>query len=153
VSIWWSRSACFAFGQLLQDVGESLVVECVDDLVATLGGQLADGVGHGDGPLPLELLQQVRNALARQRQRRRGEARNVLPSDDVDGGAAAQPPVRTDGHPGHHPVAGADLFDGQVDDDYVDARQLFEFGIVDPHPGVEHLAEDQDLAGPLREPA
>ena len=29
--------------------------------------------------------------------------------------------------------------------------QLGSSGIVDPHPGVEHLAEHQDLAGPLRE--
>ena len=29
----------------------------------------------------------------------------------------------------------------------------FEFGIVDPHPGVEHLAEHQYLAGTLGESA
>jgi len=72
---------------------------------------------------------------------------------DVHGGAPAQPAVAADRDPGHQPVAGADLFDGEVDDDHVDALQVFEFGIVDPYPGVEHLTEDQDFAGPLREAA
>ena len=53
-------------GQLLHDVGESLVVKGVDHLVAPLGGQFPDRVGDLDGPLPFELVQQLRHALSGQ---------------------------------------------------------------------------------------
>ena len=55
-------------GELLQDVGEALVVEGVDHLGAPLGRQVAQRVGHLDGALPLELVQQLRHALVRHRQ-------------------------------------------------------------------------------------
>lgn len=54
---------------------------------------------------------------------------------------------------GHHPVPGADLLDGEVDDDEVDTGQILEFGILQPHAGVEHLADDQNLTRPLGETA
>ena len=56
-------------------------------------------------------------------------------------------------HLGHHPVASAGLLDAQIDHDDVDAGQLLQVGIVDPDPGLDHLAEHQHLAGALGEPA
>jgi hypothetical protein len=50
--------------------------------------------------------------------------------------------------PGHQPVAGPGLLDRQVDH-HVLALQLGQFRIVDPHAGVEDLAQHQDLARPL----
>ena len=47
--------------------------------------------------------------------------------------------------PGQHPVAGAGLLHGDVEDGSLDA------GAADAHPAVEHLADDQGLGGPLLE--
>ena len=63
------------------------------------------------------------------------------------------PTVAAHGDPGHHPVPGADLLEGEVDHHEVDTGELFELGILHAHAGVEHLTEDQDLTGPLREAA
>ena len=149
-----AASACSSLGQLLQDVGEPLVVERVDHLVAALGGQLADRVGDLDRSLALELFEQLRHALAGHRQRRRRQALHVLPVDDVrrccDGRACGgvrtatlvtiQSRVRICSMPRSTTTTST-------------PASLRQLGVVDPDPGVEHLAEHQHLTGPLREPA
>ena len=140
-------------GQLLQDVGQPVVVERLEHLGAPLGRKPADGVGHVDRFASVELVQQLRHALAGHRQRRRRQALHVLPVHDVHRAAPSQPALAADGDPGHHPVAGSGLLDTQVGDHNVDAGQLRQFGIVDLHGGVEHLTQRQHLAGPLLEVA
>ena len=70
-----------------------------------------------------------------------------------DVAAAAEPALRPHGDLGDHPVAGAGLLDAQIDHDDVDSGQLWQIGIVDADPGLDHLAEHQHLAGALGEPA
>ena len=86
-------------------------------------------------------------------ERGRRQALHVLPVDDVHGAAATEPAVRAHRDPRHQPVAGARLFDAEIDHDHVDARQFGQLGIVDAHPGVEDLRQREHLAGPLGEPA
>ncbi len=140
-------------GQLLKDVGQPVVVQRVDDLVASLGRQLANGVRDLDRALPFELMQQLCHSLTGHRQCGRCQALHVLPVGDVNGGASPQPAVAAHRDARHHPVAGPDLLDAQIDDHDVDPGQLRQLGIVDPHPGVQDLTEHQHLAGPLREAA
>ena len=117
------------FRQLLQHVGEPLVVERPDHLEAAFVRQFADRLGDLDRPLALELLEQLRHALAGHRQSRRGQALHVLPVDDVDVSAAAEPArKRPHRDPGDHPVAGPGLLDAQVDDDDVDLGELGQSG-------------------------
>jgi hypothetical protein len=138
--------------QLLEHVGETLVVEGPDHLEAPLLRQFTDRLGHLDRPLPLELFEQLGDALPRHRQTRRGQALHPLPFDDVDVPAAAEPACqRPHGDPGDQPVAGSGLLDAQVDHHDVDARELGQIGVVDAHPRLDHLTEHQHLAGPLRE--
>ncbi len=103
------------------------------------------------GRCPSNCGEQLRDALAGQRQCRRGQADDVLPVDHVHGGAAAEPAVAAHRDPGDHPVASAHLLDRHVDDDDVDAREILQLGIGDADAGVEDLAEHQHLTGPLRE--
>lgn len=77
----------------------------------------------------------------------------MLPVDGVDVAAPPQPALGAHSHLGHHPVPAAGLFDAEVDDDDVDAGQLAQVRVVDADPGFEHLAQDEDLAGPLSEAA
>ena len=140
-------------GEFLQHVGEPFVVECGDQLGAALGGQVPQCVGHLDRALSLELLQQLGDALIGHVQPGRSQTGHVLPVDHHHRRAPPQPAQAAHRDPGHHPVAGAGLLDAQIHHHDVDPGQLLLFGVIDTHPGVEDLAERQNLARPLGEPA
>jgi hypothetical protein len=146
------RIGLIQLGQLLQNVGKPVVVERLEHLVARLGRQCADGVGHVDWFSPVELLQHLGHPLTRQRQRRRGQPLHALPVHDMHRAAPSKPSVAANGHPGHHhPVPGSGLLDSQVGDHDVEAGQLRQFRVFDLDRSVEHLTYRQDLARPLSE--
>ena len=98
-------------------------------------------------------MQQLRHALARHRQRRRGQTLHAAPAHDVRGAAPAKPPRDAHRDPRHHPVTGSGLLQTQVCDDDVGVGELWQFGVLDPHLGVDDLSQHQHFAGPFLEPA
>ena len=141
-------------GQFLDDVGETFVVECEGEFVAAFLRQEPHRVRDVGRAHALELREQCRDALAGHRQVGLCEALDVLPLDDVHGGAATESaavPAHRDLR--HHPVPGAGLLDAQIDDDDVGVPQLLEFRVVHAHVGIRHLGEGEHLAGPLLESA
>ena len=141
-------------GQLLQDVGQSLVVEGLDHLGAAFGREVAQGVGHLDGALALELVQQLGHALARHRQSRRGQALTTFCQSTTTTverrpsrrrlrtatRVTSQSRVRVCSIPRSTTTTSTPV-------------QLRLLGVVDPDPGVEHLTQHQHLTGALGEPA
>ena len=132
-------------GQLLEDVGELLVVERGGDLDPALGRQLVQDAGEVGGVELLEGGQQVGRALAGLLDL---QPAGVAPLDGEGLAAAAQALAGTpDEQPGDRPVAGALLLDADVLDHRGGA--VLEQG----HRAVEQLAEHQGLGGPLLEAA
>lgn len=101
----------------------------------------------------LELAEQLGDVLPGQIQFVLGQPADIRPLDHVHLASPAQAPMSAHRHPREHPVAGAALFDAEVDDEDVHPFQVREFGIDDAHLGVEHLRQRQHFAGPLFEAA
>ena len=132
-------------GQLLEHVGEPLVVERRDHLAAPLGRQVVDHRGRVGRAQVGERRDQVDGALAGLAA---GEAVDVAPLDDVRLRPAPEALGRLlDGDPGEHPVAAAGLLHRDVEDHALDVAAAH----LDL--AVEHLADDQGLGRALREAA
>ncbi len=132
-------------GQLLEDVGEPLVVQSRDHLAATLGRQVVD---HGRGVGRPEIRQrghQVHRALA---DLAGGQPLDVAPLGHVGLAAAAEALGRLlDRDPGQHPLAATGLLHRDVE------HHALDLGATHGDLLVEHLADDEGLGGTLREPA
>ena len=61
--------------------------------------------------------------------------------------------MRAHRHPGDDPVAGAGLLHPEIHHEHLGAGEVGLLGVVDPHLGVENLAQHEHFAGPLNEPA
>ena len=132
-------------GQLLEDVGQPLVVEGGDDLAAALRGELVDHVGGVGRAQVGQRGDQVLGALVVLALL---EPLDVVPLHDVGLRPAAEA-LRALGQrdPGEHPVAGAGLLHGDVEDDALDAAAAHL------HLAVEHLPDHEGLGRPLLEAA
>ena len=109
-------------GQLLEHVGEALVVERRDHGGPPLGREVVDHVGRVGGAHLVERGDQVRGALGRLAP---GQPLDVAPLHDVGLAAAPQPLGRLlDRDPAEHPVAVAGLLHRHVVDRAGDAGVL-----------------------------
>ncbi len=144
-SRWPKISTWSSSGQLLEHVGEPLVVHRGDHRGTPLDGQVVQHV-RGVGGLHLrELGDQQGGALGLLAP---GQPVDLAPLDDVGLAAAAELAARLlHGHPRHHPVAVARLLHRDVVDGAGDA------GGRDGDRAVEHLADHEGLGRPLLEAA
>ena len=132
-------------GQLLEDVGEPLVVERGDHGGAPLDGQVVDDVGGVGGAHLVQRRDQVRGALGLLAQ---GQPDHVAPLHHVGLAAPAQALGRLlDGDPAQHPVAVAGLLHAHV------VHRAGDAGARHAHRAVEDLAHHQGLGGALLEAA
>ena len=124
-------------------VGEPLVVEGVDDLVAALRRQRREGAGDVGGPHRVEHREQPLGALPVGQR----EPGHRPPRHAPHLGAPGEPPAAgPHGEPADHPVAGTGGLDGGVDDDDLVARLGRLARVLHPHDGVEQLPDHQRLA-------
>ena len=138
------QGALVGLGELLEHVGEPLVVQRVDDLVAALLRQRGQRAGDVGRPHRLEDGEQPFGPLPVGQ----GQAGHRPPRHHAHLVPAGQPaPSRPHGKPADHPVAGARGLDRGVDDDHLLA------GVLEPDRGVEQLADDESLAPALGEAA
>lgn len=77
----------------------------------------------------------------------------MLPVDDVDVAPTAEPARASYRDLGDDPLAGAGLFDTEIDDDELRPVQLLQLGILDTHPGFDDPAQHKHLTRTLRESA
>ena len=141
-------------GQLLDDVGEPLVVQRRGDLGAAARAEVVDDLGEVGGLEVLVGLEQADRALA---VGGLAQADDVLDRHEQGLAAAAPEPAqsaaaRAGAHEGprHGPAAGAELLDADVLDGRVDDHAL-----VGAHldRALEELGDDQGLVAALLEAA